>query len=318
MNASQGIELSILIVSWNTRDILRDCLNSVRWATAGRAAEVIVVDNASEDGSADMVEREFPEVRLVRSATNTGFAAGNNIALRMAQGRWLLLLNSDTVVLGDVLWSSVEYLRRNPAVGAMGCRVLNPDLSMQPTCFRYPSVLNLALLTSGLGRVPWSRTLGRYQMRGWQRDDEREVDVVTGCYLLLRREVYEAVGGLDESFFFCGEETDWCRRIRAAGWQLRFAPVGEIIHLGNASGRKWSSRRDVLLTTGLVRLHFKHGGPLRARVVWAMLWSFNASRWLGWSLASLFRSEARARREHFRGVLSHFGDVWARASACVA
>lgn len=308
------LELSIVIVNWNTREILRDCLRSVRWATRGLRAEVLVVDNASSDGSAAMVREEFPECVLVCNATNVGFAAANNQALRIARGRWLLLLNSDTVVLGDVLARSIRYLESHPDVGVMGCRVLNPDLSLQPTCFRYPSFTNLALLTSGLARVEWPRTLGRYQMRGWKRDDERDVEVVTGCYMLVRRAAYEQVGGLDESFFFCGEETDWCRRFARAGWKLRFAPVGEIIHIGNASGRRLDARRDVLLTTGLVRLHFKHGGALAGRAAWLLLWCFNATRWLAWSGASWFKPSAATRREHFRNVLARFGEVWPSAS----
>ena len=318
-DASSQPDLSVVIVSWNTREILRDCLDSVRRAPGAASREVIVVDNASSDGSADMVADGFPEVRLVRHDSNAGFAAANNIGFRLAHGRHVLLLNSDTLVLGDVLRQSVRWMDAHPEVAAMGCRVLNPDRSMQPTCFGWPGLLDLALQASGLSRLPWPAVLGRYELRGWQRDDERDVDVVTGCYLLVRTEALRRVGGLDESFFFCGEETDWCRRFRAAGWAVRFAPVGEIVHIGNASGQRLDSRRDVLLTAGLVRLHRKHGGTVAGLAALAILWTFNASRAAGWGLVATFGSpRAASRRDHFARVLAGFDEVRRRAFAPAA
>jgi GT2 family glycosyltransferase len=150
-------------------------------------------------------------------------------------------------------------------------------------------------------------------MSDWARDSERDVDVVTGCYMLVRRAAMDEVGLLDERFYFCGEETDWCRRFRKAGWRVRFAPVGEIIHHGNASGRKHSFRRDVMLTAGLVRFHRKHHGLAGAAAAWGLLLVFNASRWGLWGIASLARRgrlEWRTRRDHFWGVLRHWGEVW--------
>lgn len=309
------LDLSIVIVSWNTQDVLRDCLRSTFANLGALRAEVIVVDNASSDGSADMVAREFPRAVLVRNPTNAGFAAANNVGFRIARGRHVLLLNSDTVVLGDVITRSVRWLDADPDVGVMGCRVLNPDRTMQPTCFGYPHFVDLLWMTAGLHELPWPRFLGRYQLRGWRRDTERDVEVVTGCYMLVRRVAMDQVGELDEGFFFCGEETDWCERFKRAGWRIVFTPVGEIVHIGNASGRKLDSRRDVLLTAGLVRLHRKHGGVLGLVSVGALLWFFNASRWLGWSLIAAFGRgrDARRRRDHFRGVLRGFGEVWQRA-----
>lgn len=314
LDAYDQIDLSIVIVSWNTRDILRDCLVTVMDGIGELRVQVIVVDNASDDGSAEMVETDFPEVELVRSPTNTGFAGGNNIGFRRCRGRQVLLLNSDTLVLGDVLERSVTWLDDHPDVGAMGCRVLNPDRTVQSTCFRYPSLLNLLLLTLGLSRFDgW---LGRYQYVGWQRDAEREVEVLTGCFVIVRREVLEQVGELDDRFFFCGEETDWCLRVRRAGWRLVFAPTGEIVHLGNASGRRFEHRRDVLLSAGLVGLHAKHGGVIRRILADRMLLIFNMSRAVVWSLSSLLgRSHrARDRAAHFRGVVRSWGEVRERAS----
>lgn len=299
-------DLSIVIINWNTLQMLREVLASVA-ANAGRLAlQVIVVDNASEDGSADMVAAEFPEVTLIRNQENRGFAAANNQGFRIATGRHILLLNSDTIVLGEVLPASVAWLDAHPRAGAMGCRVLNTDRTMQPSCSMFPGLLNMALFASGLWKLRWPRVLGRYHMTDWARDSLREVEVISGCYLMLRREVLEQVGPLDEDFFFFGEETDWCQRMRDAGWELWFAPVGEIIHHGSVSARKLNHRREVMLTEALVRLNVKHGGRLRGAAVWGVLFGFNFTRALLWSLwAALMRTPGHAERaRHFRAIVS--------------
>lgn len=298
-------DVSIVIVNWNTLDMLRDVLASTYATLAGITAEVIVVDNASSDGSPDMVAREFPQAILLRNTDNRGFAAANNQGFELATGRHILLLNSDTIVLGDVLGASVRYLDAHPKVGAMGCRVLNADHTMQRTCSMWPSLLNLILLTSGAWKLPFPRFLGRYQMMDWQRDSERAVESISGCYLLLRRPVLEQVGPLDEAFFFFGEETDWCRRMRSAGWQLMFAPVGEIVHYGSGSVRKLNHKRDLMLTDAMVRLHRKHDGPLAAAAAWGILFGFNLSRAMFWGLRSLVQRQPaiRSRAVHFRNVV---------------
>jgi GT2 family glycosyltransferase len=303
MNAAP--DLSIVIVNWNTLEMLREVLASVEAGRGELALQLIVVDNASSDGSADMVAEEFPQALLIRNAENRGFAAANNQGFEVATGRHILLLNSDTIVLGAVLPASVRYLDDHPQVGAMGCRVLNTDGTMQRTCSMWPGFLNLALLTSGLWKLRWPRFLGRYHMTDWQRDSERQVEVISGCYLMLRREVLEQVGPLDESFFFFGEETDWCRRMRDAGWKLRFAPVGEIIHHGGGSVRKLNHKRDVMLTDAMVRLNRKHSGSIAGAAVWALLFGFNLSRAVFWRLRTVIqrRPAHQERARHFRNVV---------------
>ncbi len=315
-------DLSILIVSWNTRAMTRACLASVEAGLAGPGAptvEMIVVDNASTDGSAEMIAAEFPRVRLIHNTENRGFAAANNQGFAIARGRHVLLLNSDTLVHGDVLAASVAWLDAHPRSGAMGCRVLNTDGSVQLTCSMYPSLLNLALQLSGLGKVAWptplGRVLGRYRMPGWARDSTRAVEVISGCYLMVRRSVIDTVGGLNEAFFFYGEETDWCRRIRAAGWELTFAPVGEITHHGGGSVRALDHRRDVLLSEATVRLHRKHAGRAGGLAAFGLTVAFNASRALYWSLragVSPGNTHARTRARHFRAVLAATPQIWPR------
>jgi GT2 family glycosyltransferase len=230
----------------------------------------------------------------------------------LATGSYVLLLNSDTIVLEDVLPRSVGYMDEHPDVGVLGCRVLNVDRTVQLTCFRYPTLLNLGLKATGLFRLDWPHWFGREHLRGWQRDSEREVDVVTGCFMMVRRSAIDQVGLMDESFFFCGEETDWCTRFRRAGWKVRFAPVGEIIHIGNASGRQHRYQRDLMLSEGLVRLHRKHSGLLSAAIAWCLLLVFNASRAAFWCAASIVSPVPayRDRRDHFLAVIWSLGRAW--------
>ena len=303
------LDLSIIIVSWNTREVLRECLRSVFAGLHGLTAEVIVVDNASSDGSAQMVRQCFGNATLIANETNRGFAAANNQALRIANGKYVLLLNSDTLVLGDVFARSIRYMEGKADVGVMGCRVLNPDRSVQRTCLRYPSVLNLFLSATGLARLRWPRFCGREHILDWSRDGERDVDVVSGCYLLVRASAIRAVGIMDESFFFCGEESDWCRRFAAAGWRCRFAPVGDIVHYGNVSGSRLRWKRDALLTDGVLRFIRKHDGALSANLGFSLIMLFWVTRVVVWGILSLMphsrADSARYRARHFFSLLQN-------------
>ena len=302
-------DLSIVIVNWNTINLLRDVLASAFATCTDITMQVIVIDNASEDNSADMVAREFPQAVLIRNSENLGFAAANNQGFSVATGRHILLLNSDTIILGDVLAASVRYLDEHHDVGAMGCRVLNLDRTMQKTCSMWPSLTNLVLQSSGLWKLPRPKFFGRYLMTDWKRDSEREVDCISGCYMMVRRTVVDAIGELDQAFFFFGEETDWCRRMREAGWKLVFAPVGEIVHYGSASAKKLNYRRDLLLTDAVVRLHRKHEGRLAAAAAWSILLSHNVARAIYWGARSLIhrREAVHERAHHFRSVV--FGQL---------
>ena len=308
-------ELSIVIVSYNTRDILRNCLKSVYAHLLDSAFEVIVVDNASTDGSVAMVESEFPGVILLKNSENKGFAAANNQGFKVAAGEYWLLLNSDTVILEDVLQKSLDYMRKRPLVGMLGCRVLNPDRSLQETCFMWPSLLNIFIQSTGLGRVfPESTFFRRERLHGWSRNSEREVDAITGCYLLLRAAVAEKIGYLDESFFFYGEETDWCRRCRDAGYKVMFTPVGEIIHIGGASGKAQHYSRKLLLSQAKVRLQRKYNGLAAAVMAWLLLGLEVVVKAFGFGLAAVFKRRFFPDfKQHF-GALLHFWKAWAHKS----
>ena len=304
------MDLSIVIVNWNTRDLLRDCLASVFAGLEALSAEVFVVDNGSTDGSLGMLAAEFPQVAVIANPDNRGFAAANNQALVRAVGRHVMLLNTDTLVHDTVLPDAVAFLDAHPHVGVMGPRILNRDGSVQASATCYPSLGRLVGQTLGLNRIP---ALDGYRMSGWDRRGLRRVEVISGCAMLVRRAAMEGVGLLDAGFFFYGEETDWCRRFAAAGWEVVFAPVGEITHFGGGSVRKLNHRRDVLLTEGTVRLHRKHGGLAGGIACYAVLGVFNASRAVLWAAVSLTRRpDAAARARHFAAVCADFGRAWPR------
>lgn len=267
--------LSIILVNWNTREILRNCLTSIYTHTSGLSFEVFVVDNGSSDGSVQMVKNCFPQVLLLANSDNKGFAAANNQALALAKGEYVLLLNSDTYLLDNSLLKVIEFARQHPEAGLFGCRVLNADGTLQPTCFQYPSLLNLFLQTFYLSKLfPKSRFFGRERMTWWDRNDVREVEVITGCFLLVRAEVIRQIGLLDESFFMYGEETDWCYRARRAGWKLLFTPEARIVHLGGASSRQ--NRPEMVLQLRGSILYFIKKHHCRA------------AYWLSCLLVSLF------------------------------
>lgn len=255
-------DVSVVIVNWNTHDLLRGCLASV--ATETRVShEVIVIDNASRDGSAAMVAAEFPTVVLIANTQNRGFAAANNQGLAVAKGRHVLLLNPDTVILDDAIGRMLAWLARHPGIGCAGCQVLEAPGVIQQTSFRDPTPLNLALVETGLHRLArWLPVFGRPWYRGWDRRSQRDVDVVSGMFMLVPRPVLEAVGPLDEAFFVYAEEADWCRRIRKAGWRCVFTPVARIIHLdgGGKSTVQIRPRMHVQMQKSHLIYVRKHGG----------------------------------------------------------
>ncbi|MEQ9695964.1 glycosyltransferase family 2 protein [Shimia sp. SDUM112013] len=302
------MDLSIVIVNWNTRDLLQDCLQSIAPTLETLAIEVLVVDNASEDDSVAMTKTAFPWVALIESDRNLGFAGGNNLALNRAKGRYVMLLNTDTLVHGTVLCDAVAWMDRHPEVAVMGPRVLNKDGSVQASCSAFPSLRHLSMQTLGLTRFA---RLDSYRMTGWNRDTERRVEVISGAAMFVRSAAMHEVGLLDEAFFFYGEETDWCHRFARAGWEVVFAPVPEVTHFGNGSVRKLDHRRDVLMTEGTTRLHRKHGGRPAALVCFAILSVHNISRAVLWTVLGLtMRPGARDRARHFAKVSRDLPKAW--------
>jgi GT2 family glycosyltransferase len=263
------IDVSVIIVSWNTADILRDCLNSLYHApTGGLSLEVIVVDSASTDSTVAMLEAEFPQVIRLPQAQNLGFSRCNNIGLAVARGRHVLLLNPDTLIIGDALARLSAYLDANPAVGIVGPHTLNADRqTTQSTRRRFPN-RRLAFLEStwleGLAPRGW---LAAYRLDDRDDRDCFEVDWVQGSCLMARREVYEQIGGLDEGFVMFYEEMDWCRRAREAGWRAAYVGAAQIVHLGGKSTEQASARKHIYYNESRLRYFHKVYGAGFASVL---------------------------------------------------
>jgi GT2 family glycosyltransferase len=230
------IDVSIVIVSFNTIDVTRECLAHVRKHAAAVRHEVLVVDNASDDGSADMVAAEFPEAHLIRSDENRGFAGGNNPAMKIARGRYILLLNSDAFLAGGALEKTIRYLDDHPNIGVLGCKLTDPDGTMQASARMLPGPVNKILHITGLAaRFPGSKFFGRVDYTWWDHSEPRTVGWVVGAFFLIRRETMANIGVLDERYFLYFEEIDYCLTARRAGWEVVFYPHAEIVHIGGQS-----------------------------------------------------------------------------------
>ena len=253
--------VSVIIVSYNTREMTLDCLRTLQSQLDQPPTEIWLVDNGSTDGSADAVAVQFPRVRLIRNAANRGFGAANNQAIREATGEFVLLLNTDAFPKPGAVGAMVDLLRRRKDVAVVGPRLLNRDGSLQRSCYRFPSpgraLCEHSLLTSAFPNNPIT---GDY--RGWNHDCERNVDFVGGACMIVRRAAIEQVGLFDETFFFYAEETDWCRRFHHAGWRVAFTPDAEVTHIGGASGVAQSDRVFEEFHRARERLIRKHHGTV--------------------------------------------------------
>ena len=317
------VDLSVVIVSWNVCDLLRRCLASVLGASqpadddlapmsdSEPSIEIIVVDNASTDGSPEMVRAEFPQVRLIANPDNRGFTAGNNQGLVESTGRFLLLLNPDTEIVGAALSTMMAYMDAHPEVGALGPRLCYPDGSLQPSRRRFPT-LATALVESTVVQEWWrdNPLLRRYYMADTSDEAIQPVDWVVGACLLVRREVYDQVGELDEGFFMYSEEMDWCKRIKDAGWKVVYLPTAVVIHHEGKSSEQVVPARHIHFQSSKVRYFRKHHGALQAEALRAFLlatYGYQLTRegfkWLVGHKRPLRAERVRAYRQVLRSGL---------------
>lgn len=255
-----GADVTIVIVGFNTREVILRCLESVYRETAGVDFEVIVVDNDSKDGSSDAIAERFPRARLIRSARNLGFGQANNLAARSARGRYLLLLNPDTVVLAGAVQRIVAFADRHPEAGIYGGRTLFADGSLNPSsCWGQATLWSTFCRALGLSvAFRDSRLFDRESLGWWKRDSVRPVDIVTGCFLLIPLGLWRRLGGFSPAFFMYGEEVDLCLRARKLGVQPVVTPEATLIHLGGASEPVFADKLVRVLTARarLMRLHW--------------------------------------------------------------
>jgi GT2 family glycosyltransferase len=263
--------ISIIIVSWNARSYLRDCLNSIRQTRGSLVHEVIVVDNASSDGSPEMVTVEFPEVILIRSRENLGFARANNLGLQRATGELLALINSDVVVHAHCWEELAGFLHHSPNVGLVGPKVIGRDGLLQLSCGRLPSVWNTLCQFLVLNKVfPGIAIFSGFQVGPKEHETRREVEVLSGCFWLARRQAVEAVGGLDECFFFYAEDVDWSKRFRDAGWKLFFVPEATATHFGGGSSANAPLRYYIEILRANLIYWKKHHGYLGRAIYYVL------------------------------------------------
>lgn len=239
IDQTSEVTLSIIIVNWNTRDITRNCLRSIRRQVERISYEVIVVDNASSDGSVEMIRSEFPEASLIANDDNIGFGRANNQGMRVARGRYFLLLNSDTLVIDDSVQRLVSFVESDARIGIAGCKLLFEDLTLQGSCSRFPSIKIALLEDLMLYKFLSRRQQGELLLNGyWNHDHTRDVDAVWGAAMLVRREVFNQSGGFDETIFMYGEDLELCMRVHDLGWRITFAHDCRIVHLNHKSSEK--------------------------------------------------------------------------------
>lgn len=304
--------LSILIVSYNTRDMTLACLQSIAEQTHDMGAEIIVVDNASNDGSADAIDAlslRLP-LKLIRLDENVGFARGNNIAAQSAGGRHLLLLNPDTIVQDRAIDRLHAFARTHPTAGIYGGRTVFADGTLNASCcWQRMTLWNCLCRATGLtGLAPNSALFNAEAYGGWQRNEVRNVDIVSGCFLMIRRELWDVLGGFDPSYFMYGEEADLCLRARSFRARPLFTPTAQIVHYGGASETSRSAKTIKLLAAKATLIR-KHWSPLTAPLGVALLQAWPLTRWLSLSAASrLFnRPTLAAKAKVWREALAATG-----------
>ncbi len=235
-------ELSIIIVNYNVKEFLKNLIDSINKASQNLNVEIIVIDNASDDGSVEMIKEKFNQIILIENKTNVGFGKANNQGLRIAKGKYILLLNPDTLVAEDTFTKMIEFFESHSESGMAGCKILNPDGTLQLACRRsFPGPWTAFTKVTGLSTLfPKSKLLARYNLTYLDENQTYEVDAISGSFMMMRKEVYDNVGGFDEQFFMYGEDLDLCYRIQKAGYKIYYVHTTQIIHYKGESTKRSS------------------------------------------------------------------------------
>ncbi len=261
------IDLSIIIVSWNVSALLHTCLNTI-YANAGKLQlEVIVVDSASSDDTVMMIQHNYPQAILSAQSENVGFTRGNNIGLKMAQGRYLLFLNPDTEIIGDALVQMVAYMDAHSHVGILGPHTLNTDGTYQSVRRRFPTVRLAFFESTWLQPYAPKKMLDHFYVNDAPENATLPVDWVQGSALMTRREIYTQIGGLDEGYIMFSEELDWCKRAKDAGWDVVYLGSAYITHHGGKSTEQVTARKHIHFQESKLRYFRKHHGKIAASLL---------------------------------------------------
>jgi hypothetical protein len=294
------MKLSLVIVNWNTSKLLEKCLASIFSNPPGQEFEVWVVDNDSTDQSVPMVRETFPQVNLIVNDKNLGFSGANNQAIRWCTGEYVLLLNPDTEVCSDALDILVDYMESHPEAGGAGAKILNPDGTLQISCYPEPTLSRELWRLFQLDRV---RHYGTYDVTAWDPDQSRVVDVIQGACLILRSRALEEVGLLDEDYFMYTEEVDLCFRLRKARWQLIWVPKANVVHYGGQATQQVATEMFLELYRSKILYFYKHHGSLAANFYKGIVFAATLAR-LSVSPFALF--EERRRRDKHLSLASNY------------
>lgn len=234
------MDVSIIIVNYNTRELLKQVIESIKATVKRVEYEIIVVDNASKDGSVEMVRESFPKILLIDNSENLGFSKANNIGIKRSSGRYVLILNSDTVMVDNCIEDCVNYMDRDSSIGALGCKIVLRDGTLDKACKRgFPTPEASLFYMLKLDKLyPNSERFGKYNLTYLSEDEINEVDSLVGAFMMVKREAINKVGLLDEDFFMYGEDIDWCYRIKEAGYKNIYYPKAKIIHYKRESSKK--------------------------------------------------------------------------------
>jgi GT2 family glycosyltransferase len=302
------MNLSIIIVSWNAKNYLKSCLESIEKQISYETTEIIVVDNNSSDGSADLVRKYFRQVIIIENCKNLGFAKANNIGISACNGKYICLINSDVIVLASCFSKMLEFMNNNSGVGVSGPRTFNVDGTLQRSCFSYPSVWNIFCRALALDSLfPKSKLFGKRLMTFWDHDTVKSVEALNGCFLMVRKEAIDKVGLLDEDFFFYGEDLDWCKRFNDAGWEVVFFPEAMAIHYGGASSSNSPIRFYIEMHRADMQYWKKHRGRFGVIVYVVITFIHHVIRIFG--MATVYVMRPRKRIE-VKGKIK-------RSSACI-
>ena len=254
------MDVSIIIVNYNTKKLTMECIQSIYHSNMLFQYEILLVDNNSTDGTVEAVESQFPNVKIIANTENVGFSKANNQAIRLSIGRYILLLNSDTIVKYRTIDAMIQFMDEHLNIGASGCKVVLPDGSLDKACHRgFPTPSASFYYISGLaGRFPTSARFNSYHLGHLNMNEIHEVDCLVGAFMLVRREAILQVGLLDETFFMYGEDIDWCYRIKEAGWKIYYYPHTEIVHYKGASSRKKPFKIVYEFHRAMYLFHKKH------------------------------------------------------------
>lgn len=298
-------DLSIIIVNWNTRDLLERCLRDVYQNSRNLDFEVIVVDNASTDDSLTMLACNFPQVKVIKNPNNAGFSAANNRGIQVAQGRYYLLLNTDAFVHPGTLESMVKFMDERPEAGVAGCRLYYADGSPQRSCTSFPTLRTELFQVLWLDRLfPRSRLFGHYWLSYWDYNSVHEVDSVIGACMMLRRDAVDKVGLLDEGYFMYSEEVDLCYRMKQAGWKVLYTPQATATHIWGGTSKRIQEKTTFLrLYESRMRFFRKHYGRKTAFLYKIILFGGSFTRVIGGLLTFYFKGN--------ENKLRHVRNYWA-------